>query len=205
MVAACAHAGNPIVPGGLSIADPHIRIFDDVAYMYAGRDASRDSGPFNMPDWSVWRSSDLVNWEHTTTILPTQTYIGDRGDNACWATDVVRSPTNSSRFAFFFSFLGLACGFGGGLMSSLLVSSSKGLKGFLASGSSADSDMLLLFLMPLNRETVQLLLSEEAVPAAVVTAATPAAVWDRSGGGWLDNAAAAPKLISAKSTGLVGS
>ena len=35
--------------------------------------------------------------------------------------------------------------------------------------------------------------------------AAAAAGCERSGGGWLDKATAAPKLISAKSTGLVGS
>jgi beta-xylosidase len=53
-----------------------------------------------MPDWHVWTSPDLVHWEHATTILPTQTYIG--ASTECWAVDVARSADGST-FAFFFS------------------------------------------------------------------------------------------------------
>ena len=94
-----ARAGNPIVTG-VSIADPHIHIFDGVAYMYAGRDLSPSSRRFSMPDWHVWTSFDLVSWTHATTILPGQTYIGNSTE--CWAVDVARSADGST-FAFFFS------------------------------------------------------------------------------------------------------
>lgn len=92
-------AGNPLVTNA-SIADPHIHIYDGTAYMYAGRDLSPTSTGFSMPDWHVWTSPDLVNWEHATTILPTQTYIGNSTE--CWAVDVARSADGST-FAFFFS------------------------------------------------------------------------------------------------------
>ena len=92
-------AGNPIV-ANVSIADPHIHIYDGVAYMYAGRDISPTSTGFSMPDWHVWTSRDLVHWAHATTILPTQTYIGNSTE--CWAVDVARSADGST-FAFFFS------------------------------------------------------------------------------------------------------
>eukprot|EP01052_Picozoa_sp_SAG31_P036803 SAG31_NODE_4646_length_3072_cov_4.380760_1_plen_387_part_00 len=97
LIARAAQAGNPIV-AGVSIADPHIHIFDGVAYMYAGRDLSAESVGFSMPDWHVWRSNDLVHWQHVTTIVPTQTYIGE--STQCWAVDVARSD---GVFALFFS------------------------------------------------------------------------------------------------------
>ena len=83
---------------------------------------------------------------------------------------------------------------------------SKGLKGFLASGHPSSFDPgseLLLFLMPLSKDTVQLFCCG-AVDVGKVDGVA-AAGCERSGGGWLDKATAAPKLISAKSTGLVGS
>ena len=98
-LALLAFASNPIIRN-TSIADPHIHIYDGVAYMYAGRDLSPTSKGFSMPDWHVWTSRDLVNWEHATTILPTQTYIGSSTE--CWAVDVARSADGST-FAFFFS------------------------------------------------------------------------------------------------------
>ena len=75
MAARLVCASNPIV-ANTSIADPHIHIYDGVAYMYAGRDLSPTSRRFSMPDWHVWVSHDLVHWKHVTTILPTQTYMG---------------------------------------------------------------------------------------------------------------------------------
>jgi beta-xylosidase len=99
LMSSAARAGNPIV-ANTSIADPHIHIFGDVAYMYAGRDLSPTSRGFSMPDWHVWMSHDLVTWEHVTTIFPTQTYMGNSTE--CWAVDVARSADGST-FAFFFS------------------------------------------------------------------------------------------------------
>jgi hypothetical protein len=100
------HASNPIV-ADVSIADPHIRIFNDMAYMYAGKDGSRHPMGFKMPEWHVWRSHDLVNWDDITTILPSQTYMDDTEE--CWATDVVWSK-EAGHYAFFFSHGGISMG-----------------------------------------------------------------------------------------------
>ena len=101
---------NPIVLNGTSIADPHIHIFDGQAFMYAGRDVDPHARGFVMPDWSVWRSSDLVSWTKVTTISPNKTYIG-AGSTECWASDVARIRTaNSTRYAFFFSHGGISMG-----------------------------------------------------------------------------------------------
>ena len=61
-----------------------------------------------MPDWSVWRSSDLITWQKVTVILPNQTYIGSRGDNEAWASDVAR--TSDGKYVFFFSHGGMSMG-----------------------------------------------------------------------------------------------
>lgn len=103
---AYTHASNPIV-SDVSIADPHIRIFNDSAYMYAGKDGNRHPMGFKMPEWHVWRSHDLVNWDDITTILPSQTYMDDKEE--CWATDVVWSK-EAGHYAFFFSHGGISMG-----------------------------------------------------------------------------------------------
>ena len=59
LVALCV-ADNPIVPGA-GMADPHIHIFDNQAYLYSTQDKSPHSTDIEMPGWNVWRSSDLVN------------------------------------------------------------------------------------------------------------------------------------------------
>lgn len=47
LVAALGRAANPLVPA--SMADPHVHIFGDRAYLYSGWDASTTSHSFNMP------------------------------------------------------------------------------------------------------------------------------------------------------------
>ena len=79
-------ASNPVVTNQ-SIADPHVHIFEGRAYMYAGRDKDPNSPHFEMPDWHVRSSSDLVHWRDETVIRPNQTYMGP-GSLNCWAVDV---------------------------------------------------------------------------------------------------------------------
>ena len=117
IIASCV-ADNPIVPG-VGMADPHIHIFDNHAYLYSTQDKSPDSNDFEMPGWNVWRSSDLVQWDHLTTIKPELTYIGKEratanrthvstadvrlaysGVLACFAADVIAM---NGVYAFFFS------------------------------------------------------------------------------------------------------
>ena len=106
---------NPIVVGQ-GMADPHIHIYDDTAYLYVGHDRSPHATRFMMVDWNVWTSTDLVNWEHVTTISPNQTYMKDSptlhplqqrrvelrysGDLAAWACDVIKKD---GTYGFFFS------------------------------------------------------------------------------------------------------
>ena len=117
LVAFCV-GDNPLVPGA-GMADPHIHIFGDKAYLYSTRDKSPHSTDFEMPGWDVWRSSDLVHWDHLTAISPQQTYIGKQAANAtrrrtgdefvrfaysgvlaCFAADVI---ARNGVYAFFFS------------------------------------------------------------------------------------------------------
>ena len=73
---------------GTGLTDPHIRIFNDRAYLYASHDHSADSTDFVLKDWQVWSSDDLLNWEQESVLRPEDTYIGKPTDG-CWATDAV--------------------------------------------------------------------------------------------------------------------
>lgn len=73
---------------GKGLTDPHIKIFNGKAYLFASRDASPDNPRFIMPDWQIWSSGDLQNWSHVYTLQPEDTYIGKKFDG-CWATDAV--------------------------------------------------------------------------------------------------------------------
>jgi hypothetical protein len=80
-------SGNPILPG-IGLCDPHVRIFNDRAYLYATHDRAEDSSSFLMDDWWIWSSSDLVNWIQESIILPENTYYG-KPYSSCWAGDAI--------------------------------------------------------------------------------------------------------------------
>jgi arabinoxylan arabinofuranohydrolase len=98
--------GNPIVPY-VGMADPHIFIFDDKAYLYATRDIDslQTRNKFVMPDWHIWSSQDLIHWDHERTIYPTETYMGKSND--CWATDM---GYRNGKYYFYFSNKNLSTG-----------------------------------------------------------------------------------------------
>ena len=80
------------------MADPHIYIFNNKAYLFSTRDAEKDAKHFIMPDWHIWSSDDLLNWKHETTIYPSDTYMGV--SNKCWATD---TAYKNGKYYFYFS------------------------------------------------------------------------------------------------------
>ena len=68
-------SGNPLLPGK-GVCDPHVRIYDGRAYLYATHDKSSENQHYVMEDWWIWSSDDLVNWRHECTIKPEDTYYG---------------------------------------------------------------------------------------------------------------------------------
>ena len=91
-------SGNPILPG-IGLCDPHVRIYNDRAYLYATHDNSADSQDFVMEDWWIWSSADLVDWTHECTIRPEETYYG-KADSSCWAGDAME---RDGKYYFYFS------------------------------------------------------------------------------------------------------
>ena len=73
---------------GQGVTDPHVRIIEDRAYLYASRDYAANNTTFDMREWQVWSSGDLLTWRLESTLRPEDTYIGQpiRG---CWATDAI--------------------------------------------------------------------------------------------------------------------
>ena len=92
------YAANPILPG-LGVCDPHIRIYNNRAWLYATHDASVGNTGFTMYDWWVWSSTDLVNWTHESTLRPEETYF-KAPSTTCWATDSVK---RNGKYFFYFS------------------------------------------------------------------------------------------------------
>ncbi|GAL65633.1 xylosidase [Jejuia pallidilutea] len=82
----------------VGMADPHIKIFNNKAFLYATRDEDKTAKKFVMPDWKIWSSDDLIHWNLETTINPTETYMG--ASKNCWATDAAYKNGN---YYFYFS------------------------------------------------------------------------------------------------------
>ncbi len=96
-LAGSARANNPLVPA-VGMADPHIHIFQNKAYLFTTRDKDPTSRTYVMPDWKIWSSNDLINWNLERTILPTETYIGP--STSCYAPD---AATKNGKYYFYFS------------------------------------------------------------------------------------------------------
>ena len=91
------YSNNPIIPG-LGVCDPHIRIFNGKAYLFATHDEKPGNTSYTMNDWWLWSSSDLINWKKEFTLDPANTYVGTW--NKCYAAD---GATRNGKYYFYFS------------------------------------------------------------------------------------------------------
>ena len=91
------YGNNPIVQD-LGVCDPHVHIFGDRAYLYAGQDSDPHAPTYAIGNWVIYSSDDLLHWQRECTLLPTQTYMGD--SDRCWATDAAE---RGGRYYFYFS------------------------------------------------------------------------------------------------------
>lgn len=79
-------AGNPISElAGQPIADPHMISHDGRVYLFASHDYSFQSKGFDMRDWWVWSSDDLVHWKQESVLKPEDTFMKEPS-TMCWAT-----------------------------------------------------------------------------------------------------------------------
>ena len=78
---------NPII-SKRGVCDPHIHIFNDRAYLYASHDAPEGAHMFDMHDWEIWSSADLVTWERESVVCPEDTSMGASWQ--CWAVDAAQ-------------------------------------------------------------------------------------------------------------------
>jgi len=88
---------NPILPGQ-GVTDPHMRVIGDRVWLFASHDADKQSFDFDMRNWQIWSTSDMINWKLETTIKPTETYIGP--SHECWAPDAI---DRNGKVYFYFS------------------------------------------------------------------------------------------------------
>lgn len=88
---------NPIIPNQ-GICDPHVRIYNDELFLFAGHDESVFQDDYSIIDWQVWSSMDGVKFKHRLTIHPDTTYMTQT--NLCWAGDAIE---RNGKYYFYFS------------------------------------------------------------------------------------------------------
>ncbi len=70
------------------LTDPHVWIKDGRIYLFAGHDVLDSlQNTWAIDSWQIWSSGNLTDWRYESSILPTDTYIGDKPN--CWAGDIV--------------------------------------------------------------------------------------------------------------------
>lgn len=80
-------AANPIITD-VQTADPAALVVKDKVYLYAGHDVAKDNTKFyEMHDWLVYSSSDMVNWESHGPRLSVKDFKWAKGD--AWASQII--------------------------------------------------------------------------------------------------------------------
>ena len=82
-----AVGGNPLVPN-VGMADPHPHVYNDTLVLYAGHDAGGpNSSTWDMPDWRIWTSDNLIDWRLERVLRPDQGPLAAWNISECFATD----------------------------------------------------------------------------------------------------------------------
>lgn len=92
------HSQNPITKEK-GVSDPHVRVFNDTIYLYSGHDTNPDDRLWDMKDWRVFSSTNLLDWKLEQTISPKDNYMDDASID-CWASD---AATRYGKYYFYFS------------------------------------------------------------------------------------------------------
>ncbi len=88
---------NPII-NDRGVTDPHIKIFNDKAYLFASHDEGLGNDFYVMNNWWIWSSSDLVNWSLDYTLYPANMRVGPTASS--WATDAAE---RNGKYYFYLS------------------------------------------------------------------------------------------------------
>ncbi len=89
---------NPLIdePG---MSDPHMLVDNNTCYVFTGHDIGFGVSDWVMPDWRIYKSTDLLSWELVGTIKPDDSYMGS-GNKSCWAGDIVK---RNGKYYWYFS------------------------------------------------------------------------------------------------------
>lgn len=96
-------AQNPLFQG---YSDPAMYVENGKMYMVVGKDEDPKNKNFIMPYWTIFSSTDLMNWKLETNIDPKDTYLG-ANYKYCWAADMT---VQNGKYYFYYSNHGLETG-----------------------------------------------------------------------------------------------
>lgn len=69
-------------------ADPAPYVHNDTVYLYTTHDEDNSEG-FNMKDWLLYTSTDMVNWQDHGAVASLKNFKWYKGDNGAWAEQVI--------------------------------------------------------------------------------------------------------------------
>src|SRR5688572_32300227 len=75
-------AQNPIIQTKYN-ADPAPLVYNDTVYLYTGHDED-DAFGFNMKDWLLYTSTDMVNWTDHGAVASLKDFKWVSPDNGAW-------------------------------------------------------------------------------------------------------------------------
>ena len=93
-----AMADNPLVRKQ-GVCDGHVHVFGDTAYLFTTHDSNPHAHGWQMRDWQLFSSPDLIHWTKRFVLAPQDTYIG-KPISHCFATD---GAARHGKYYFYFS------------------------------------------------------------------------------------------------------
>ena len=87
-VAASSVSNNPIIQTWYT-PDPAPYVHNDTVYLFVDHDEDQEIGFFNMKDWQLYSSVDMVNWTYRGTPLNLSVFKWAKQDNDAWASQAI--------------------------------------------------------------------------------------------------------------------
>ena len=84
IAAVCTNAQNPII-STVFTPDPAPFVYGDKVYLFTDHDEDGRNRDFNMKDWMVFSTEDMVNWTYLGTQVTTATFKWARQGQRAWA------------------------------------------------------------------------------------------------------------------------
>ena len=88
IAAVCTKAQNPII-STVFTPDPAPFVYGDKVYLFTDHDEDGRNRDFNMKDWMVFSTEDMVNWTYLGTQVTTATFKWARQGQRAWACQAV--------------------------------------------------------------------------------------------------------------------